>query len=78
MQRTTNTKLISGLSANTASVSAGTGIRVSDGTVSIDGTVVATDTELSTQLQSKLSATDNNINFSGTTPQFTNVKALTP
>ena len=69
---TTNTKLISGLSANTASVSAGTGIRVSDGTVSIDGTVVATDTELSTQLQSKLSATDNNINFSGTTPQFTN------
>ena len=72
MQRTTNTKLISGLSANTASVSAGTGIRVSDGTVSIDGTVVATDTELSTQLQSKLSATDNNINFSGTTPQFTN------
>jgi len=74
MQRTTNTKLISGLSASgsTTTITAGSGINVSKGTVSIDGTVVATDTELSTQLQSKLSATDNNINFSGTTPQFTN------
>ena len=74
MQRTTNTKLISGLSANTASVSAGTGIRVSDGTVSIDGTVVATDTELSTQLAFKASSISVSAN---TTAITTNTTAIT-
>jgi hypothetical protein len=76
MQRTTNTKLISGLSASgsTTTITAGSGINVSKGTVSIDGTVVATDTELSTQLASKASSLSVSTN---TTAITTNTTAIT-
>ena len=72
MLRNTTTKLISGLSAGgtIASITAGSGINVNDGTVSIDGQVVATDTELATQLASKVSASDDNLSFTGTAPNF--------
>jgi hypothetical protein len=40
--------------------------------VSIDGGVVATDTELATQLATKVSSSDNNLNFTGTNPKFSN------
>ena len=43
---------------------------MNDGTVSIDGQVVATDTELATQLASKVSASDGNLSFTGTAPNF--------
>ena len=43
---------------------------MNDGTVSIDGQVVATDTELATQLASKVSASDDNLSFTGTAPNF--------
>ena len=74
MQRTVISKLISGLNANSgsASVSGGSGITVSNGVVSVDESVVATDTELATQIATKVSASDNNLNFTGTNPTFSN------
>ena len=74
MQRTVISKLISGLNANSgsASVSGGSGITVSNGVVSVDESVVATDTELATQLATKVSSSDNNLNFTGTNPKFSN------
>ena len=74
MQRTVISKLISGLNANSgsASVSGGSGITVSNGVVSVDNNVVATDTELATQVATKVSASDNNIIFTGTNPKFSN------
>ena len=53
-------------------MSGGSGITVSNGVVSVDGSVVATDTELATQLATKVSASDNNLNFTGTNPKFSN------
>ena len=79
MQRTTNTKLISGLSASgsTTTITAGSGINVSKGTVSIDGTVVATDTELSTQLASKASSLSVSTNTTAITTNTTNIATNT-
>ena len=75
MQRTIISKLISGLNASggaSANVSGGSGITVSNGVVSVDNAVVATDTELATQVATKVSASDNNLNFTGTSPKFSN------
>ena len=75
MQRTVISKLISGLNASggaSASVSGGTGITVNNGVVAVDNNVVATDTELATQVATKVSASDNNITFTGTNPKFSN------
>ena len=75
MQRTIISKLISGLNASggaSASVSGGSGITVNNGVVAVDNNVVATDTELATQLATKISASDNNLDFTGTNPKFSN------
>ena len=75
MQRTIISKLISGLNASggaAASVSGGSGITVNNGVVAVDNNVVATDTELATQLATKISASDNNLDFTGTNPKFSN------
>ena len=59
MQRTIISKLISGLNASggaSANVIGGSGITVSNGVVSVDNAVVATDTELATQVATKVSA----------------------
>jgi len=75
MQRNIVSKVISGLDANSSgssSISGGAGIVVNNGVVSVDSNVVATDTELATQVATKVSATDNNLTFSGTAPTFSN------
>ena len=75
MQRTIVSKLISGLNASggaSASVSGGTGITVNNGVVAVVNNVVVTDTELATQVATKVSASDNNITFTGTNPKFSN------
>jgi hypothetical protein len=75
MQRTIISKLISGLNASggaSASVSGGTGITVNNGLVSVDNAVVATDSELATHVATKVSASDNNLIFTGTNPKFSN------
>ena len=74
MQRSINSKVISGLNASgsgTSTISGGDGININDGVVSVDSSV-ATDTELATQVATKVSATDNNLTFSGTAPTFSN------
>ena len=74
MQRSINSKVISGLNANgsgASTISGGGGINITNGVVSVDSSV-ATDTELATQVATKVSATDNNLTFSGTAPTFSN------